>query len=118
MGFDQKDTRVLWVERGATGQWVVTEDGSDRPLAYFDAQRDALSYADHLAKTKSGSRVKVFDETGNELLASEVADLMQAWSEPEAGMGPVDPFPGERIAREWQGWGLIEAMELRQGWRA
>lgn len=69
MGFDQKGSLIFRVARGDAGQWVVTEDGFDKPLASFDAQSDALEYADDLAKTKSGSRVKVFDETGHELPA-------------------------------------------------
>jgi len=73
MGFDQKGSLIFRVARGAAGQWVVTEDGFEKPLASFDAQIDALVYADDLAKTKSGSKVKVFDETGHEMPASAKA---------------------------------------------
>ncbi len=69
MGFDQKGKLVFRVARGTAGQWVVTEDGFEKPLASFDVQSDALEYADDLAKTKSGSSVKVFDETGHEFTA-------------------------------------------------
>lgn len=58
MVFDQKGRLVFRVARDTAGQWVVTEDGFDKPLASFDAQRDAFEYADDLAKTKSGSRLK------------------------------------------------------------
>ncbi len=67
MGFDQKGKLVFRVARGVTDQWDVTEGGFDEPLASFDGQKDALQYADDLAKAKSGSIVKVIDEAGHEI---------------------------------------------------
>lgn len=61
MGFDQKGSLMFRVARGTTGQWVVTEDGFEKPLASFDAQIDALEYAEDIAKTRRGSK------TGHEL---------------------------------------------------
>lgn len=54
MGFDRKGSLVFRVARGAsgTGQWTVTEDGFEKPLASFDEQKDAFQYAEDLAKTK------------------------------------------------------------------
>lgn len=69
MSFDQKGSLIFRVARGTAGQWVVTEDGFDKPLAAFDEQADALVYADDMAKAKSGSRVKVFNEAGREIFA-------------------------------------------------
>lgn len=69
MGFDQKGSLIFRVMCDDAGQWVVSEDGFDKPLAAFDAQSDALTYADDLAKAKNGSRVKLFDETGQEISA-------------------------------------------------
>lgn len=69
MGFDQKGSLIFRVSRGGVGQWFVTEDGFDKPLASFDEQSDAIVYADDLARAKDGSTVKVFDETGHELPA-------------------------------------------------
>lgn len=69
MNFDQKSGLIFRVARGAAGQWIVTEDGFNRPLAAFDEQADALVYADDMAKAKSGSRVKVLNEAGCEIFA-------------------------------------------------
>ena len=59
MGFDQKGDIVFRVSRGANSQWDVTEKGFDKPLASFDSEKDACSYANDLAKTKQGSKVVV-----------------------------------------------------------
>jgi len=37
----------------------VSEKGFDKPLASFDSEKDACSYANDLAKTKQGSKVVV-----------------------------------------------------------
>lgn len=65
MGFNQKGSLMFRVARAA-GQWVVTEDGSEKPLASLDARIDALEQED-IAMTRRGSQVRVFDETGHEL---------------------------------------------------
>ena len=57
MGFDQKGDVVLRV-RQSNNRWDVTEDGMDKPLASFDAEADAVNYANDLAKTKQGTRVE------------------------------------------------------------
>lgn len=59
MGLDQKGDIVFRVSRGENGQWDVNEDGFDKPLASFDSEKDACSYANDLAQTKHGSRVVV-----------------------------------------------------------
>jgi uncharacterized protein DUF2188 len=59
MGLDQKGNIVFRVARGANSQWDVTEKGFDKPLASFDSEKDACSYANDLAKTKQGSKVVV-----------------------------------------------------------
>jgi hypothetical protein len=66
MGLDQKGTPVFTVKPGPTGQWNVMEEGFDKPLASFDDPEDAREYAQGLADTKEGSRVRVFDENGDE----------------------------------------------------
>jgi hypothetical protein len=64
MGFDQKGASVFRVARGEAGQWDVTEEGFDKPLASFDSTQDAQKYARNVAKTKEGSTVIVFNEHG------------------------------------------------------
>ncbi len=59
MGLDQKGDIVFRVSRGENSQWDVNEKGFDKPLASFDSERDACSYANDLAKTKQGSKVVV-----------------------------------------------------------
>ncbi len=66
MGFDQKGTSVFCVKPGRTGQWNVLEEGFEKPLATFDDEEDAMEYAQDLAETKEGSRVRVYDENGDE----------------------------------------------------
>jgi hypothetical protein len=69
MGFDQRGASVFCVARGAAGQWDVTEEGINKPLASFDSTQDAQVYARDLAKIKDGSTVRVFDERGNQMPA-------------------------------------------------
>ena len=59
MGLDQKGDIVFRVSRGENNQWDVTEKGFDKPLASFDSEKDASSYANDLARTKQGSKVVV-----------------------------------------------------------
>jgi len=59
MGLDQKGNVIFRVSRGANGQWDVSEKGFDKPLASFDSEKDACSYANDLAKAKPGSKVVV-----------------------------------------------------------
>lgn len=59
MGLDQKGDTVFRVARGENGQWDVNEKGFDKPLASFDSEEDACSYANDLAGTKQGSKVVV-----------------------------------------------------------
>ena len=59
MGLDQKGDIVFRVSRGKNSQWDVNEKGFDKPLASFDSEKDACSYANDLAKTKQGSKVLV-----------------------------------------------------------
>ena len=58
MGFDQKGTPVLNVSQGASGQWDVCEQGFKKPLAAFNSETDARRYAEDLASTKAGSKVR------------------------------------------------------------
>lgn len=76
MGFDQKGNAVFCVRPAAAGQdsngrWNVLEEGFDKPLASFDDRDDAIEYAQDLADTKDGSRVKIYDEDGE---SSSVAE--------------------------------------------
>jgi hypothetical protein len=66
MGFDQKGTSVFCVKPGAKGQWNVLEEGFEKPLASFATRDDAMKYAQDIAETKEGSRVKAYDEDGTE----------------------------------------------------
>ncbi len=59
MGLDQKGDVIFRVSRGANSQWDVSEKGFDKPLASFDSEKDARSYANDLARTKEGSKVVV-----------------------------------------------------------
>lgn len=59
MGLDQKGDIVFRVARGKSGQWDVSEKDFEKPLASFDSEKDACTYANDLAKTKQGSKVVV-----------------------------------------------------------
>jgi hypothetical protein len=59
MGFDQKGDIVFLVSRGKNNKWDVNEKGFDKPLASFDTEKDARTYANDIAKTKPGSKVVV-----------------------------------------------------------
>ena len=59
MGLDQKGDVVFRVSPGENSQWDVNEKGFDKPLASFDSEQDACSYANDLAKTREGSKVVV-----------------------------------------------------------
>lgn len=59
MGLDQKGDVVFRVRRGEHSQWDVNEKGFDKPLASFDSEQDACSYANDLARTREGSKVVV-----------------------------------------------------------
>jgi hypothetical protein len=61
MGFDQKGGTVFRIKRGKNDKWDVNEKGFDKPLASFDTEKDALHYANDIARTKQGSRVIVED---------------------------------------------------------
>lgn len=61
MGFDQREPTVFCVKQGQSGQWDVSEEGFDKPLASFDSADDAKQYADDLAKNKPGASVKFTD---------------------------------------------------------
>lgn len=65
MGLDQKGDIVFRVSRGENSQWDVNEKGFDKPLASFDSEQDACSYANDLARTRQGSKVVV---EGRELI--------------------------------------------------
>lgn len=47
------------VKAGRSGQWMVLEEGFDKPLASFDDKADAMEYAQSLADTKEGGTVEV-----------------------------------------------------------
>jgi hypothetical protein len=64
MGFDQQGSSVFCVARGASGQWEVSEEGFDKPLASFETAEDASSYARDMSKLKQDSSVKIFDDQG------------------------------------------------------
>lgn len=59
MGFDQKESTVFCVKQSNAGKWDVCEEGFEKPLASFDRSEDAKKYAQELADTKEGSRVKI-----------------------------------------------------------
>lgn len=59
MGFDQKGNSVFRVSRGESSQWDVSEQGFEKPIASFDSEMDAFSYATDLARIKQGSKVVV-----------------------------------------------------------
>ena len=59
MGLDQERDVVFRISRGANSRWHVNGKGFDKPLASFDHEKDACSYAKDLAKAKRGSKVVV-----------------------------------------------------------
>ena len=65
MGFDQKGKSTFCVTLGVNGQWEVSEEGFEKPLATFGSIDEAEEYARDLAKTKEGSTVKMYDERAN-----------------------------------------------------
>jgi len=62
MGFDQKGAPVFCVTQGQGGQWHVSEEGFEKPLASFNSRNDAEEYARDLARTKEGSTVRTPDQ--------------------------------------------------------
>jgi len=75
MAFDQKGASVFCVAYSEAGQWDVTEEGFDKPLASFDSTQDAQAYARDLAKAKDGSTVRIFDEHGTQMPAEGSAAM-------------------------------------------
>ena len=65
MRLARKGDVVFQVSRGENSRWDVNERGFDKPLASFDSERDACSYAKDLARTRRGSKVVV---QGRELI--------------------------------------------------
>ena len=58
MGFDQKGTPVFCVTEGKSGEWQVSEEGFEKPLATFQSRDEAEEYARDIARTKEGSIVR------------------------------------------------------------
>jgi len=58
MGFDQRGSVVIKVQRAQNGKWDVNEIGFDKPLASFDSESLALTYANDIVVSKPGSRVE------------------------------------------------------------
>lgn len=74
MGFDQQGSLVFCVKLDKTNnKWNVLEEGIAKPLASFDTQKDASEYACEIARTKEGSRVKIFDEKDVQTAEVEMA---------------------------------------------
>jgi hypothetical protein len=63
MGFDQQGSVVIKVKQAPNGQWDVNENGFERPLATFDSESMAITYANDVVGSKAGSRV----ESGNKI---------------------------------------------------
>lgn len=62
MGFDQKGETVFKVSLGKNNKWDVCETGFDKPLASFDTEADARTYAHDIAKSKKDSTVEPRDD--------------------------------------------------------
>ena len=62
MGFDQKGETVFNVSLGKNNKWDVSETGFDKPLASFDTEADARTYAHDIAKSKRDSTVEPRDD--------------------------------------------------------
>lgn len=58
MGFDQQGSVVIKVQQAPNGQWDVNEKGFEKPLASFDSESMAITYANDIVGTKQGSRVE------------------------------------------------------------
>ena len=59
MGFDQKGTPVSCVAHGVSGQWDVSEERFEKPLASFNSSNCARENAEGLARTQEGSIIKM-----------------------------------------------------------
>lgn len=59
MGFDQKGAPVFCITAGHNGEWHVSEQGFEKPIATFQSRPDAEEYARDLARTKEGSTVRM-----------------------------------------------------------
>jgi hypothetical protein len=59
MGFDQKGAPVFCVTVGNSGEWHVSEEGFEKPLASFQSRDEAEEYARDIARTKEGSTVRL-----------------------------------------------------------
>lgn len=62
MGFDQKGETVFNVSLGKNNKWDVSETGFEKPLASFDTEADARTYAYDIAKSKKDSTVEPRDD--------------------------------------------------------
>jgi hypothetical protein len=59
MSLDQKGGTVFRVSPSAGGQWDVSEKSLDKPLASFESEVVACTYANGLARSRHGSKVVV-----------------------------------------------------------
>ena len=89
MGFDQKGAPVFCVGAGQNGEWHVSEQGFDKPLATFQSRAEAEEYARDLARTKEGSTVRMLDEGA--------MNGMGAGQSQRAGGQGTQQTPGNRI---------------------
>lgn len=62
MGFDQKGETVFNISLGKNNKWDVCETGFEKPLASFDTEADARTYAHDIAKSKKDSTVEPRDD--------------------------------------------------------
>ena len=83
MGFDQKGAPVFCVSAGSNGEWQVSEQGFEKPLATFQTRDEAEEYARDLARTKEGSTVRMPD--------AESADQSQAQDGQAQSQGDRSP---------------------------
>lgn len=90
MGFDQKGTPVFCVTAGQNGQWHVSEEGFEKPLATFESRNEAEEYARDLARTKDGSTVRMPDDSPTQAQGGQTQTQ-------GAGMCGPKQSPGNRI---------------------
>ena len=71
MGFDQKGAPVFCVIAGNGGEWHVSEEGFEKPIATFQSRADAEEYARDLARTKEGSSVRMPEDGASEGMSGQ-----------------------------------------------
>jgi hypothetical protein len=100
MGFDQQGGIVIKVGQARNGQWDVNEMGFEKPLATFDSESMAITYANDIVSSKAGSRVesgiKIKQDVVDETLLDHAIEMTFPSNDPDSvssGITKIDVKP-------------------------